>query len=104
MNESILIQIGREELNKIVTDAVRNAMGNQTTSSEPEKPIKGIYELAKFLGVSASTAQKLKNQKIIKCFQSGSLVLFDPVQVRADMANHKIAGKKWVRVDPTKVK
>ena len=104
MSEMTIIQVGREELNQIVTDAVRNALGNHSTSTEPEKAIKGLANLAAFLGVSVSTAQKLKNQKIIPCFQTGSLVLFDPIKVREAMQNHKIAAKKWTRVDPSKVK
>jgi hypothetical protein len=104
MSEMTIIQIGREELNQIVTDAVCKALGNQNTTKEPEKSIKGLANLAAFLGISVSTAAKLKKQKIIPCFQTGSLVLFDPIKVREAMANHKIAGKKWTRIDASKVK
>ena len=104
MNEMTIIQISRDELNKIVTDAVRSVLGTNPMSLEPEKPIKGIANLAAFLGVSVSTAMKLKKQKVIPCFQSAKLVLFDPVKVREAMQNHKIAGKRWTKIDASKVK
>nr|WP_319268232.1 helix-turn-helix domain-containing protein [uncultured Draconibacterium sp.] len=49
-------------------------------SHEPEKEkieIRGIHALAKFLKVSATTAQKLKNSGKIPYSQIGKLVLFD---------------------------
>ncbi|MFZ4548684.1 MAG: DUF3853 family protein, partial [Bacteroidales bacterium] len=44
--------------------------------------------LAKFLGISVSKAQKLKNEGIVPFFQNERLVLFDPDKVREAMSNY----------------
>ena len=56
---------------------------NQSKSIVPKKfePIRGIYGLAEFLGVSPTTAQKLKNSGKIPYSQFERLVLFDPKKV-----------------------
>ena len=88
MNEIILTT--KEELYACITDAVLSAMSKtSSTSINVSKPhIKGIHQLAKFLGISASKAQRLKNEKIIPYFQNERLVLFDPDKVRDAMANY----------------
>ena len=84
-----IIGFTEDEFQERLNIAVRNAIGNQThtTATPKEKEfIKGIHELAAFLKVSPPRAQKLKNEKVISCFQDGRLVLFDPDTVRAEMA------------------
>ena len=82
-----IILTTKEELSELVSEAVRSAMsnGNKATTQKKEF-IKGIHQLAAFLKVSAPRAQKLKNEKVISCFQDGRLVLFDPDKVREEMA------------------
>ena len=81
-----LILVTKEQLHEIVTIAVREAIGDRpTVTVSPEQPIKGIHQLAKFLGISPVTAQKLKNNGSLPYWQSGRLVLFDPVTVRKAM-------------------
>lgn len=54
---------------------------NSNNSSPTYEPIRGIHGLAKFLGVSPVTAQKLKNSGKIPYSQFERLVLFDPKKV-----------------------
>jgi hypothetical protein len=46
-----------------------------------EEPIRGIRGLAKFLGVSNVTAQKLKNSGKIPYVQFNRVIFFDPSEV-----------------------
>ena len=103
MNELIIIQMTKAELQTFVEDAIKNYMKNSPKTFEPEKPIKGIHALAAFLNISVSRAMKLKKSGIIPFFQSSRLVLFDPIKVREALANHKIQPKKWTRIDLSKL-
>ena len=87
--EAIIIQVGRDELTRIINDAVRTAMPQEVRESTPQPFIKGIHELAKFLRVSPVRAQKLKNEGVFPYWQDGRTLLFDPDKVRAAMANIK---------------
>lgn len=78
----------------IVSKAFQNGKPNDQLTSTPEPLIKGIHSLGKFLNVSAPRAQKLKNEKVISCFQDGRLVLFDPKTVRAEMAAYNQRKKR----------
>lgn len=81
-----IIGFSEDEFQERLNIAVRNAMGTQTQPTAPREFIKGIHALAEFLHVSPPRAQKLKNEKVISCFQDGRLVLFDPDIVRKEMA------------------
>jgi len=94
MEQITIIQIGRDELDRIVQDAVRAVISNQITPSEPKQHIKGTHQLAKFLGISVSKAQRLKNEGIIPFFQNSRLVLFDPDKVREAMSNYNKKGRR----------
>ena len=67
------------EINKIAANQP------QQPANQPEQPtgteIRGIHGLAKFLGVSPVTAQKLKNSGKIPYSQFGRVVLFDSKKV-----------------------
>lgn len=90
-----IIGLTEVEFQEKINIAVRNAMGTPTqTSTAPKEFIKGIHALAKFLKVSPPRAQKLKNEKVISCFQDGRLVLFDPDTVRAEMAAYNQSKKR----------
>lgn len=90
----IILQVTPDELTVIIKNAVRDTMPEDLKTSTPQPPIKGIHALAKFLGVSAPRAQKLKNENVFPFFQDGRLVLFDPDKVREAMTGYN---KKKVR-------
>jgi len=58
------------------------AKPNQTT-----KPIRGIRQLAQFLGCSPATAQKLKNRGLIPFYNIGNRVFFEPDKVNSVKGN-----------------
>jgi len=82
----MIIQVTRDELEDIVSKAVRAAMPAQNKTSNSKPHIKGIHELAIFLKVSPGRAQKLKNEGVFPYFQDGRLILFDPDKVQDAMA------------------
>ena len=88
MDEITIIQVGKDELDQIVQDAVRAAMTDQTKPAATKPLIKGIHALAKFLAVSPTRAQKLKNEGVLPYFQNNRLVLFDPDKVREAMSSY----------------
>lgn len=94
MESSILIQVGRDELSRIINDAVRAAMPKDLREASPQPFIKGIHELAKFLKVSPARAQKLKNEGVFPYWQDGRTLLFDPDKVRTAMTTIKTKGRK----------
>ncbi|GAP44670.1 hypothetical protein TBC1_12481 [Lentimicrobium saccharophilum] len=87
MESGVIIQLGRDELTRIINDAVRAAMPQDIREATPQPFIKGIHELAAFLKVSPARAQKLKNEGAFPYWQDGRTLLFDPDAVRAAMAN-----------------
>jgi hypothetical protein len=88
MSDIVFIQVTPEQLEVIIEKAVQKALSGQSDHAGPSEPIKGIHELATFLRVSPARAQKLKNEKIVPCFQDGRLVLFDREKVRLAMEAH----------------
>ncbi len=89
MESGILIQVGRDELTRMIAAAVRDAMPSDIKQATPQPFIKGIHELAAFLKVSPARAQKLKNEGAFPYWQDGRTLLFDPDKVRAAMSNLK---------------
>jgi hypothetical protein len=81
----------REYVDAAVEKAVEAALTKQQNQPEEthrnEKPqiIRGISGLAKFLGVSTPTAQKLKNQNKIPYRQTGRVLIFLVDEVLAAM-------------------
>ncbi len=55
--------------------------------------IKGIHGLARFLGISTTKAQKMKNEGMIPCYQTGRTIFFDPEKVREAVAGIGIKKK-----------
>lgn len=94
MENVIIIQVGKDELTKIINDAVQLAIPQDFKQSEPQPFIKGIHELADFLKVSPARAQKLKNEGVFPYWQDGRTLLFDPVAVKSAMVNVKSKGRK----------
>lgn len=90
-----VLGLTEQEFKEMLSDAVHEALGAPTKTADPKREfIKGIHNLAKFLNVSAPRAQKLKNEKVLSCFQDGRLVLFDPETVRAEMAAYNQSKKR----------
>jgi hypothetical protein len=92
----IVLQFSETEFREIITDVVQGAIKSTSLTGEPEKEshIKGIAGLSKFLGVSHSRAQALKNSGIFPHFQQGRLILFDTAKVREAMAIHNKPGRR----------
>ena len=67
-------------LKEIIKEAVREELGKLSLPLE-QKYIRGIENLAKFLGISRSVAQKMKNEGIIPYVQYDRVVLFNPDEV-----------------------
>lgn len=88
MEEHITIIVNRDEFGSMIQEAVRSAFLDQMPPTEPKMHIKGTHQLAKFLGISVSKAQRLKNEGIIPFFQNERLVLFDPDRVKEALANY----------------
>lgn len=88
--------VSRAELKEVFKEALTEFSGMVDVGSKPieherAEPtfIKGIQGLASFLNVSISTAQRLKNAKIIPCIQRGRTVLFKPEDVIAGMSKKR---------------
>ncbi len=89
--ENTLIVVKKSELTEIIQNAVQSIVFENSGKQNPDKAksfIRGIHGLAKFLGVSPTRAQKLKNDGVISCWQDGRTVLFDPEKV-VDELMHK---------------
>lgn len=86
MSQVQLINLSINDLKCLITDVLADWTGAVTTPAKDKQLIKGIHQLAAFLKVSPARAQKLKNEKIISCFQDGRLVLFNPETVLSEMA------------------
>jgi len=90
MQNIILSPVAISDLVDMIANEVENRLSQNSniTSLAPQPHIKGIHSLAKFLGISVSKAQRLKNEGIIPFFQNERLVLFDPDKVREAMTNY----------------
>jgi hypothetical protein len=89
--QNLLIQISHDELTKLISNAVRDAMPAEIQQATKKPFIKGIHQLATFLQVSPVRAQKLKNEGAFPYWQDGRTLLFDPDQVRDAMNKTKKA-------------
>jgi hypothetical protein len=72
------------------SSAIIHHLPGKSEFEESSQPIRGIRALAKFLGVGVNTAQKLKNEGIIPCFQNGNVVLFDKTKVMDALRANKL--------------
>jgi hypothetical protein len=81
-----MLLVGKDDLKLAISEAVGTAMGALSPTKSKTQPfIKGIHELAKFLKVSPTRAQKLKNENAFPYWQDGRTLLFDPDKVKAAM-------------------
>ena len=80
-----LIITTKEELKKLINEAVREAFTPKAEQTASKPQIKGIKGLAEFLKVSHCKAQTLKNSGVLPYWQDGRLILFDPDKVREAM-------------------
>lgn len=84
------------ELMVIIKEQLK-AEPSQQIAPKELKPVRGIHGLAKFLGVSPVTAQKLKNSGKIKYSQFGRVILFDGDEVLRSMSENNQPKKKGVK-------
>lgn len=77
---TIYTPINLNDVRDMIDTAVKNAVGN-IPSTEPIRFIRGIHGLAKFLNISPSKAQEIKNSGKIPFSQNGRVLLFDPQKV-----------------------
>jgi excisionase family DNA binding protein len=82
----MIIQFNFDEaqLVTVIKNAIKEAMEELTSQSEPSSERKILYsikELASFLSCSLATAQKLKNAGRIPYRQVGRKVMFDSVEI-----------------------
>lgn len=77
---TIYTPIDLEDVRDMISDAVQKAVGN-VPKAEHKKFIRGIHGLAKFLNISPSKAQEIKNSGKVPFSQNGRVVLFDPQKV-----------------------
>jgi hypothetical protein len=83
----------KKELKCSKMEVSLDVIRKEDKATSPQPFIKGIHELAKFLRVSPARAQKLKNEKIIPCFQDGRLVLFETEIVLQSMRDYNKEGR-----------
>lgn len=90
-----LVVTTKEELAAIVADAVSTAfekrVPNEIEKAEDAQStlIYGIMGLANFLGVSMTTAQKFKNERVFPCIQRGRTLIFKSEEVLAGLSKKK---------------
>lgn len=66
----------------------RNNKVDSQPTNDPQPYIRGIHRLAKYLGISPTMAQKLKNEGIFGCFQYDKTVLFEKQKVKEALNNY----------------
>jgi hypothetical protein len=93
MKDYIIQQILVQDLETIIQNSIKKAVAESLRQStpqatDPEPFIKGIHRLAKYLGISPTMAQKLKNEGIFECFQYDKTLLFDKQKIKEALANY----------------
>lgn len=90
-----LVVTTKEELAAIVADAVSTALDKRVPSDVKEVGVAqstliyGIMGLANFLGVSMTTAQKFKNERVFPYIQRGRTLIFKSEEVLAGLSKKK---------------
>lgn len=77
---TIYTPIKVKNIQDMIEIAVENAIRN-IRDTESIRFIRGIHGLAKFLNISPSKAQEIKNSGRIPFSQNGRVLLFDPKKV-----------------------
>lgn len=78
-------------------DLTPNPEPKSESEAEEERYLHSIKELAKFLGCSIVTAQKLKNSGDLRYRQFGRKVIFSKAEILEDLRNTGKGRKKVVR-------
>lgn len=90
-----LVVTTKEELAAIVADAVSTALDKRVPSDVKQVEVAqstliyGIMGLANFLGVSMTTAQKFKNERVFPYIQRGRTLIFKSEEVLAGLSKKK---------------
>ncbi|WP_165026284.1 DUF3853 family protein [Dysgonomonas sp. ZJ279] len=82
---TIYTPIDVNEMREIIHSAVESAIQGKTRKESKKTFIRGIHGLAKFLNISPSKAQEIKNSGRISFFNNGRVVLFDPDKVLEEL-------------------
>jgi len=93
MAQILVQQISAPELENIIQNSIKKAVAeslnqNSQQATDPEPFVKGIHGLAKYLGISPTMAQKLKNEGIFQCFQYDKTLLFDKQKIKEALLNY----------------
>lgn len=91
MGKKIIITT-EDELSYLIRKSIREAVDGilkNNPSIDPEPFVKGIHGLAKYLGISPTMAQKLKNEGIFQCFQYDKTLIFDKQKIKEALNNYK---------------
>ena len=82
MNNNLLIQISRNDLQEIVTTAISNYFNeNPSIHLEPEPSIMTITEAASFLNVAIPTIYAKVSKQIIPFHKRGKRLYFDKTEL-----------------------
>lgn len=96
----IILQLTAEDLQKMITNAIREAISGHIGSEvkpTDEPLIKGIKGLSEFLNISHSKSQAIKNSGILPYSQNDRLIYFDPAKVREIMTVTKPLEKRRLK-------
>lgn len=77
----IKVIFDKAELTEIVENAVQKKFTELTNLNKPQRKVRSLRELAKYLKISLSKVQQLKNAGKIPHYQDGRIVIFDLDQV-----------------------
>ncbi len=78
MEQLITLNVDYRQIAALIAEKLAN---EQAKEPENSQKIRGIRGLAAYLGVSTSTAQKLKNLNLVPFWTIGNRVYFDSVAV-----------------------
>lgn len=92
LRENLVIITTKEELQKLIDEAVSKAIAGLNLRQEAKEEttlIYGIEGLAKLLNCSRPTAQRIKSSRQIPCYQQGRTLVFKSDEVLNAMAKKK---------------
>ncbi|KAF0131928.1 MAG: hypothetical protein FD155_452 [Bacteroidetes bacterium] len=81
----------KAELTEIVENAVQRKFTELTRLNNPPRKVRSLRELAKYLDISLSKVQQLKNAGKIPFYQDGRVVIFDLDQIDQAFNSSKIS-------------
>ncbi len=80
-NDIVLISITKQDLERLVTDAVDKALGDRTPPQTPERKALNFSDGCKYVGISKSTGYKLTSQNKIPHSKRGKRIYFNKAEL-----------------------